>query len=375
MKSRILITGATGFVGRHLVDALHGSGHQIVCGVRELPEFPHNQYEYVKMDFTQDFSPELWASRLKNIDVVINTVGIISQGSDQTFDALHIKSPCALFKACEQVKSKLVIQFSALGADENAQSQYHRTKKEADDYLRSLDVCAAILQPSLIFGIDGSSTRFFSLLAGLPILGLPGGGNQLIQPVHIHDVEKLILAIIDRHPTTSTSIPVVGPRPLSMVTYLGILREGMKLGRLYTFTIPQTLIAIAAKVNRRGLLDSETLAMLERGNVEDPNQMISFTQSALIPPEKFISASEVELLQTASLLGWLLPLLRFSLAFVWIYTGITSLGIYPQADSLALLGRVGLHGGLALVALYAAAVMDIALGLATLASCGYYSYW
>lgn len=366
MKSRTLITGANGFVGRHLADALLGSGHQVVCGVRELPESSHAHYEYVKMDFTQDFSPELWAFRLKDIDVVINTVGIMSQGPGQTFDALHIKSPCALFKACEQAKTRLVIQFSALGADEHSESQYHRTKKQADDYLRSLDVCSAILQPSLIFGIDGSSTRFFSLLASLPIVGLPGGGNQLIQPVHIHDVEKLVLAMIDGHPSSSITVPVVGSQPLSMASYLKFLREGMKLGRLYTFALPKTLIAIVARGNRRGFLNSETLAMLDRGNVGNPQQMISFTQSTPIPPEKFIGGSEAELLRTASLLGWLLPLLRFTLAIVWIYTGIISLGIYPQTDSLALLNKAGLHGKLAVVALYGAALMDIVLGVATL---------
>jgi len=59
-------------------------------------------------------------------------------------------------------------------------------------------------------------------------------------------------------------------------------------------------------------------------------------------------------------------LIRFTLAVVWLATGVLSLGIYPQADSLGLLERVGLHGAFALTALYLAAVLDIALGLLTL---------
>lgn len=57
---------------------------------------------------------------------------------------------------------------------------------------------------------------------------------------------------------------------------------------------------------------------------------------------------------------------RLSLAVVWLVTGILSLGIYPQADSVLLLERVGLHGVTALIALYLAATMDIVLGLLTL---------
>lgn len=61
-----------------------------------------------------------------------------------------------------------------------------------------------------------------------------------------------------------------------------------------------------------------------------------------------------------------LRLIRLTLALVWLVTGALSLGIYPQAESLKLLGMVGLHGQPALAALYAGALLDIALGLLTL---------
>lgn len=59
-------------------------------------------------------------------------------------------------------------------------------------------------------------------------------------------------------------------------------------------------------------------------------------------------------------------LICFTLAVMWLATGVLSLGIYPQADSLDLLERVGLHGAIALTALYLAAALDIALALLTL---------
>lgn len=58
--------------------------------------------------------------------------------------------------------------------------------------------------------------------------------------------------------------------------------------------------------------------------------------------------------------------IRLSLAAVWLVTGALSLGIYPLEDSLALLGRIGLVGMSALIALYLGAITDIVLGLLTL---------
>lgn len=59
-------------------------------------------------------------------------------------------------------------------------------------------------------------------------------------------------------------------------------------------------------------------------------------------------------------------LTRITLAVMWLATGVLSLGVYPQTDSLDLLERTGLHGAIALTALYLAAALDIALGLLTL---------
>jgi hypothetical protein len=59
-------------------------------------------------------------------------------------------------------------------------------------------------------------------------------------------------------------------------------------------------------------------------------------------------------------------LTRLTLAAMWLATGALSLSIYPQADSLGLLARVGLQGATALTTLYLAAALDIALGLLTL---------
>jgi DoxX-like family len=65
-------------------------------------------------------------------------------------------------------------------------------------------------------------------------------------------------------------------------------------------------------------------------------------------------------------MDWLLPLFKIAIALVWLGSGIVSLGLYPIAQSLEFLEAVGLTGTRALTTLYAASLLDIALGVATL---------
>jgi len=80
----------------------------------------------------------------------------------------------------------------------------------------------------------------------------------------------------------------------------------------------------------------------------------------------FIPAHRAEALRRASWLQWMLPLLRVSVALVWIWTFAVSIGLYPRDQSLALLARVGASGAWAELLLDGAALFDLALGIGTL---------
>jgi hypothetical protein len=106
--------------------------------------------------------------------------------------------------------------------------------------------------------------------------------------------------------------------------------------------------------------------MLDAGNT-DPSD--DTQQSLGHPPratEQLVADEQRDALLLAAQLAWLLPLLRFSIALVWIWTGIVSLGWYPTQESYELLARVGISGTLAPVMLYGAAAMDLLIGIGTL---------
>ncbi len=364
----ILLTGATGFIGRPLSEALVAAGHDVMCAVRgaDTSNSLHSCYRHVHADFGRDFEAEAWLPRLAGVDAVINAVGILRESKSQSFEAIHVNAPRALFSASDTAGVRLVIQISALGADEHAKSRYHLSKKTADDFLRSLAVPSVVVQPSLVYGPGGTSARLFTTLASLPLIPLPGRGEQGVQPIHIDDLVEAIVKLVETNTFRGERIPLVGPQPLTLREFLARLRHAMGSGRAYFLPVPAAVVRASAKIAAAipgSLLDSETLAMLERGNTADPSATRTLLGREPRQIEDFVNPHA----RTLGKLEWLLSLMRFGIALVWIVTGILSLGVYPVAESYALLARVGIEGVLAPLFLYGAALIDIAFGIAILA--------
>lgn len=366
---RILLVGASGFIGRHLAHALLPA-HQVLWAARSPPPVPDPRLRHVPVDLVRDTRIGDWLPRLDGVDAVVNAAGLLREHGAQRFDAIHVAAPIALFDACARSGVRRVLQISALGADERARSRYHLTKRAADDHLRQLPLSFVIVQPSLVFGADGASAALFCRLAALPLTLLPGHGGQLLQPVHIDDAIDAMRRLIEA-PEVPPQLALVGPSPMPLRDYLAVLRAAMGLPAARAIPVPMAMVRVAAAVGERlpgALLDLETLEMLERGTTAPVDALARVLGRPPRPPSQFIAPGvERQALRERALLSWLLPVLRWSIALVWIVTGIVSAGLYPVADSLALLARLGIHGGWAVLMLYGAAALDLLLGVLTLA--------
>lgn len=381
---RILLTGASGFIGQHLLQALLAEGHHVVCAQRRggtpggSGTGAGTPFAAIHADFAHDTDKSVWLARIKGIqggiDVVINTVGIFRESGSQTFARLHTETPRALFAACaESHEVQMVIQLSALGADREADTRYHLSKKAADDYLASLPLRAYIVQPSLVYGSEGASSKVFRSLASMPLTLRFGSAPQLVQPIHIDDLVAAILGLLKhRLPMTpgagtALRVPLVGPQAMPFTDYLQALRTGMGMGRQHVLTLPGALARVMAKCGRLlpgALLDEEALRMLDRGNAGDVSMTTRLLGHPPRPVAQFIRSPGAERAQAK--LGWLLPLLRFAIAAVWIITAIVSYGLYPVEASYELLARTGIPAALQPLMLYGAASFDLALGLGIL---------
>lgn len=364
---QILLTGATGFIGSRLRDALLAAGHRLVCAGRRAGP-PHPRCRWVAADFTQ---PVPWHLHLAGVDAVVNAVGLFRESEALRFDDLHVRGPQALFDACVAAGVARVVQVSALGADARAATAYHRSKRAADGHLLALPLDATVVMPSLVFGPEGSSTQGLLALAALPCVPLPAGGGQRVQPLHVDDAVAAIVALLHApRRWRGHRVALVGPLALSLKQYLLALRAGLGLGRAPTLAVPASLVALAARLGEHwpgALLDRAAWQMLQRGNEADPADITTLLGRAPRPAEAFIGAREAPLLRRAAQERWLRPLLRTSLAAVWLATAAVSAGLYPVEQSHGLLARAGVPPALQPAALYGAAALDALLGLLTLA--------
>ncbi|HID72959.1 TPA: NAD-dependent epimerase/dehydratase family protein [Candidatus Micrarchaeota archaeon] len=273
---KILLTGASGFIGGHVRKALEQDSHEVICADRH-----HG------MNFNQMNSAEDWLPMLKGVDAAINAVGIIVERGENRFHTLHQEAPAALFNACDQAGVSRVVQISALGADDQSFTPYQLTKKSADDTLRSLPVDWFVLRPSLVIGEGGASLAMFRRMARLPLLVLADGGSQRVQPVHVADLVDTVrhCLVSDRSRLT---LDVVGPEPMSFAQWLNRLRkhEGRSPARI--LPVPFSLILAMAHAGRFlvPIMHPDNLRMLQRGNTSDPGPLEDFLGRQLRPVEQ-----------------------------------------------------------------------------------------
>lgn len=270
---KILILGGSGFLGRRISHALLSNDHQVKSLSRRQG-----------CDISKMLSPEDWCAVLNDIDAVINAVGIITERGEQRFSVLHKDVPSALFDACKSCGVGRVVQISALGADETAFSRYHLSKRAADDYLRALDLDWFVLRPSLVYGLEGASTRMFSRIAAFPVIPVFGDGKQQIQPIHIDDVVAAVVNSITVNKACQ-SIDLVGPELMSFSNWLLRLRQSMGKSTAPILPLPFCLALSTAYLGQYifPLFQPDNLRMLRAGSQADSQPLVDFLGRELSP--------------------------------------------------------------------------------------------
>lgn len=372
------MTGASGFIASHIVTDLIAAGHQVTCCVRNTAYarqlFP--SATMISCDFVHDQSSILWEERLKNIDVVINSVGILYHPNDKIIWAIHHDTPRALFDACVTAKVKKVIQISALGI-EYSDVAYARSKKAADDYLQTLPICSVILRPSLVYGrgsYGGSS--LFRGLAGLPwVTPVPDKGTQEFQPIHVEDLAKAVIKLIEHPFDQPILLNAVSTQRIKLTSILTHMRAWLGFSTTHLIHIPTIIIRLGAFIGDRipySILNSNSYQLLFQNNVTSKEETQKFQEQIGFIPKEFPAGlySHPSSIQDRwhARLYFLKPVLRFSIAFIWLFTAISCLFIYPKVLSYQLLGSIGVNTFWQPILFYSACIMDAALGLAVLCS-------
>ena len=212
--ARILVLGATGFVGRSVCAALATRGLAVRALTRDAPKArPLQVIPAIEIAAGSPHDDADLAQALDDADAVVNLVGILHQRRRETFEKVHVELPRRLARACRAAGVRRLVHVSALHAGRDGPSAYLRSRGLGEEALREegRGLAITILRPSVVFGRDDSFLNLFArLVRPLPVVPLAGAGTRF-QPVWVEDVARAAAASIGDPRTFGQSYDLCGP--------------------------------------------------------------------------------------------------------------------------------------------------------------------
>jgi NADH dehydrogenase len=206
----VLVTGATGYVGREVAATLAAAGHDVKGLVhRDGAELPEG-VEAVSGDVTD---PASLTAAVQNVDAVVHLVAILD-GSDEDFERVNAQGTRNLVAAAEQAGVRRFILMSAAGVTpEHAPlTRYWGTKYAAKQAVTGSGLDWTVIEPSFVFGRNGGALKAFEALIRLPVAPVVGDGRYRHQPVWIGDVATAFLRALERPQTIRRTYQLGGPQ-------------------------------------------------------------------------------------------------------------------------------------------------------------------
>ncbi|GAB4313665.1 MAG: complex I NDUFA9 subunit family protein [Candidatus Sumerlaeia bacterium] len=267
----IAITGAGGFIGRHVVRALAGGRCQVRALGRDVGKTKAalagvEGVEVVEGDVTD---VESLSAAFRGCEQVIHLVGIILARHGASFEKIHIKGTANVIEAARHNRIERMILVSGMGAGPKARSRYGRSKWQAEEALRSSGLDYAIVRPSVVFGPDDHFVSdFVRLLGWAPLLVMPGGGRTLLQPVWVEDLAAIIVQLAGRERLGGIEVAVGGAQALSLKKAVRAIMAAVGRRRPLLglpFWLARWVAFLCEAIMRRPPLTRDQVLMLQEG--------------------------------------------------------------------------------------------------------------
>jgi uncharacterized protein YbjT (DUF2867 family) len=249
----ILVTGATGYVGRHLVARLAQDGEHPRCLVRDVKRaaqiLPADGVELVQGDTTQ---ADTLAAALQGVDTVIHAAFITAdrkQSSGNHYYETNVQGTANLMKAAQAAGVRRIIEISGLGTHPDKPGTYMQGRYEAERMVKESGLEWTIIQPSVLFGKGAPFIKGLTdLIRTSPVVPLIGGGKIQFQPIYVEDVVTVILKVLQEPERTNRkTFTIGGPEYYTFTQIIDMLLRAMHKSRIKA-PAPTPLVGFGAAV-------------------------------------------------------------------------------------------------------------------------------
>jgi len=234
---KILLTGATGYIGKRLLPLLLDRGNELVCCVRDknrfyFPEQFKNKIQVIEVDF---LDPESLKNIPDDIDAAYYLIHSMSGASN--YDELESISAHYFIEKINQTNAKQIIYLSGIVNDKSL-SKHLSSRKAVEDILKTATVPLTVLRAGIIVGSGSASFEIIrDLVDKLPIMVTPKWLNTKCQPIAISDVLEFLIRSLLNPAVYNESFDIGGP---DILTYKEMLLEFARVKKLqrYIYTVP-----------------------------------------------------------------------------------------------------------------------------------------
>lgn len=215
----ILVTGASGFIGRRLVPALVEEGHEVRAMTRS-PEDYEGLGEPVHGDV---HDPATLADAVAGVEIAYYLVHSLDRDDFERKDAAAAR---AFGKAAAEAGVRQIVYMGGLGSDDQDLSAHLRSRREVEGLLGEAGVPVTVLRAAIVVGAGGISWEITrQLVKNLPAMVVPRWATTRTQPVALDDVVRYLVGVADHPDAIGTVFEVGGPDQLTYVEMLQVAAE------------------------------------------------------------------------------------------------------------------------------------------------------
>lgn len=210
----LLLTGATGTVGRALLRPLLDAGTPVRCLVRDPRRLGSDR---VRVQIALgDLGDHLsFRHALRGVDTVVHLASVIRDQPHGSIEELSGVATWRLVQAAERAGVKRFMFFSTLGASTRSRGRLMRAKAVAESAVEASSLAHTVFAPSIIYAPDDPYLRLLERMSRLPVMVIPGSGNAAFQPISADDVAACVVAALDSEAACNARYELAGPQTLT----------------------------------------------------------------------------------------------------------------------------------------------------------------
>lgn len=372
---KILILGATGFIGSEIARKLVSEGHS-VTGLGRNPQQAKHKWpnmQWVSGDLARMGDASAWKTLVETHDAIVNCAGALQDGLSDNLSATQQNAMLALYEAARFAGGRLIIQISARTAGAASTLPFLATKRYADDALTESGLPYVILRPALVIGRNAhGGTALIRALSSIPCI-LPLTHSQSpVQTVAVDDVAQMVSLAIDGKTPPASDIELASDEKHNLGSLVVLHRQwlGLPAARIISlpalFSKPVSWMAdMAGRLGWRSPLRSTAMAVMSEGVITiSPKTVVEDYGITLKTAQQTLQAnpSGVQDLWFARLY-LLKPMVILCLSVFWLLSGLIPLFEIQRAAShfLPFMPETA-----AIAITVATCLLDMALGLGVL---------